>query len=122
MRLDEMDAARLWDMLTYAREIRQRMAGLTFKDYMADSDRRMATERRLEIIGEAARNVSRAFQDAHLEIPWRQMIGLRNVLAHEYGEIRNEMIFRIATNQIPALISVLEPLIPPPPEQPEPRT
>jgi len=48
MRLDEMDAARLWDMVTYAREIRQRMAGLTFKDYMADSDRRMATERRLE--------------------------------------------------------------------------
>ena len=116
MRPDEMDAARLWDILTYTREIRQRISGLTFKDYMADSDRRMATERRLEIIGEAARNVSRAFQDAHPDIPWRQIIGLRNVLAHEYGEIRHELIFRIATDQIPGLISLLEPLIPPPPE------
>ena len=116
MRPDEMDAARLWDMLTYAREIRQTISGLTCKDYTADSDRRMATERRLEIIGEAARNVSRAFQDAHPDIPWRQIVGLRNVLAHEYGEIRHELIFRIATNQISALISVLEPLLPLPPE------
>jgi uncharacterized protein with HEPN domain len=116
MRPDEMDAARLWDMLTYAREIRQTTSGLTFKDYIADSNRRMATERRLEIIGEAARNVSPAFQGAHPEIPWRQIVGLRNVLAHEYGEIRHELIFRIATNQISALISRLEPLLPLPPE------
>jgi len=119
MRPDEMDAARLWDMLTYAREIRRTMSGLTFKDYMADSDRRMATERRLEIIGEAARNVSRAFQDAHPEIRWRQIIGLRNVLAHEYGEIKHDLIFRIATNQLPVLISTLEPLIPPLPPEPK---
>jgi uncharacterized protein with HEPN domain len=109
-----MEAARLWDMLTYAREIAGTVADLTFQGYTADSDRRMATERRLEIIGEAARNVSREFQEAHPEIPWRQIIGLRNVLAHEYGEIRHERIFRIATNQIPALISALEPLIPQP--------
>lgn len=115
MRPDEMDAARLWDMLTYAREIRQSTAGLTFNDYLTDSDRRMATERRLEIIGEAARNVSPAFREAHPEIPWRQIIGLRNVLAHEYGDIRHELIFRIATNQIYALIHLLEPLIPTPP-------
>jgi len=119
MRPEEMDAARLWDMLTYAREIRQGMSELTFTDYMADADRRMATERRLEIIGEAARNVSRSFQEAHSEIPWRQIIGLRNVLAHEYGEIKQEMIYRIAANQIPALISLLEAAIPPPEQQGE---
>ena len=114
MRPSDMDVARLWDMLTYAREIHERIAGLTLDGYMAESDRRMATERRLEVIGEAARNVSREFQEAHPEIPWRQIIGLRNVLAHEYGDIKHERIFRIATNQIPALISALEPLIPQP--------
>jgi len=114
MQPSDMDAARLWDMLTYAREIRRTVSDLTFEGYMADSDRRMATERRLEIIGEAARNVSREFQEAHPEIPWRQIIGLRHVLAHEYGDIRHERIFRIATNQILALISALEPLIPRP--------
>jgi uncharacterized protein with HEPN domain len=116
MRPDEMDAARLWDMLTYAKEIRRTVSDLALEDYLADSDGRMATERRLEIIGEAARNISRRFQEAHPDIPWRQIIGLRNVLAHEYGEIRHELIFRIATDQIPTLIALLEPLIPPVPE------
>jgi uncharacterized protein with HEPN domain len=112
MRPEELDAARLWDMLTYAKELRHSMSGVSFSSYLADSDRRMATERRLEIIGEAARNVSRAFQEAHPEIAWRPIIGLRNVLAHEYGEIKQEMIFRIVTNQIPSLIALLEPLVP----------
>jgi uncharacterized protein with HEPN domain len=119
MHADEMDAARLWDMLTYAREIGQTVSGMTFEDYMADDDRRLATERRLEIIGEAARNVSPAFRDAHPEIPWRQIVGLRNALAHEYGEIRQERVFAVVTDRIPALITALEPLIPPLPPEPE---
>jgi len=119
MHADEMDAARLWDMLTYAREIGQTVSGMTFEDYMADDGRRLATERRLEIIGEAARNVSPAFRDAHPEIPWRQIVGLRNALAHEYGEIRQERVFAVVTDRIPALITALEPLIPPLPPEPE---
>jgi len=116
MRPDDLDTARLWDMLRYAREIAQTAPDMTFERYMSDGDRRMATERRLEIIGEAARNVSRAFQDAHREIPWRQIIGLRHILAHEYGEIRQERIFRIVKDNIAALIDALERLIPPLPE------
>jgi len=116
MQPDEMDAARLWDMLTYAREVCRTTSDITFHAYLTDSDRRMATERRLEIIGEAARNISLAFRLAHPEIPWSQIIGLRNVLAHEYGDIRHEVVFRIVTNRIPALIAALEPLVPPPPE------
>lgn len=117
MQPDESDAARLWDMLTYAKEIGETVPGMTFEHYLADRDRRLATERRLEIIGEAARNVSRAFQDAHPEIPWRRIIRLRNVLAHEYGEIRQERIFAIVTGQIPALVKLLEPLVPPLPAE-----
>jgi uncharacterized protein with HEPN domain len=119
MQPHEMDAARLWDMLTYAKEIDQTAAGMTFHTYMADADRRLATERRLEIIGEAARNVSQVFQDAHREIPWRQIIGLRNVLAHEYGEIKHERVFQIITQRIPALVEALEALVPPPPAERE---
>jgi len=118
MRPDDMDIARLWDMLAYAREICDRTAGMVLAEYVADADRRLATERRLEIIGEAARKVSRSFQEGHPEIPWRSIIGLRNVLAHEYGEVRQERIFRIVQNDVPALIRVLEPLVPPPPEDP----
>lgn len=114
---DEMDTARLWDMLVYAKAVRNGVSGMTYAEYAADADQRLATERRLEIIGEAARNVSRAFMDQHPEIPWRAIVGLRNVLAREYGEIRQERMFRIVQENIPELVRLLEPLVPPPPSE-----
>jgi len=113
MQPDELDAARLWDMLAYAQEIHEALSGLTFEEYLANKDRRLATERRLEIIGEAARNVSEAFREAHPEIPWRRIIGMRHVLAHEYGDIRQEVVFRVAQNYLPALIASLRRITPP---------
>lgn len=114
---DEQDAARLWDMLEYAREIEQTVGGVTFEHYMGDKTLRLATERRIEIIGEAARNVSRPFQEVHAEIPWQKIVAQRHVLAHEYGEVRQEIIYRVATTHIRKLIAQLVPLIPPTPPE-----
>lgn len=72
-----------------------------------------ATERSIEIIGEAARHISPEFITAHPQIPWRQIVGQRNILAHEYGQIDHEMLFNTATLDVPALISNLEKLLPP---------
>jgi uncharacterized protein with HEPN domain len=116
MRSDERDAAALWDMSAYAQELVDTLGRIPFAAYLADKNLRLATERRLEIIGEAARGVSKEFRAAHPEIPWDKIIGLRHVLAHEYGEIKQEVLFRIATTHVPELISQLRPLIPPPPE------
>jgi uncharacterized protein with HEPN domain len=114
MRPDDRDAARLWDMLAYANEIQTTLADISFVGYVADKTLRLATERRIEIIGEAARNVSRPFQEAHPEIPWRKIVAMRHVLAHEYGEVKQETVFRVVTLHIPELIAQLEPLLPPP--------
>ncbi len=114
MRGVKTDSSWLWDMLTYAREIRRTAGSATFEHFMADDNLRLATERRLEIIGEAARNVSRVFQDAHPQIPWRQIIGLRHVMAHEYGDISYERVHRVVTGNIPELIAALEALADPP--------
>ncbi len=75
--------------------------------------------RQLTIIGEAARRVSTSFKEAHPEIPWGSIVGQRNVLAHEYGEVLIERIWLVAINRIPELIQLLDPLIPPPPESDE---
>jgi len=72
-----------------------------------------AIERSIEIIGEAARRVSPEFAAAHPEIPWRQIIGQRNILAHEYGQISHELLFKTATTDVPALIVTIEKLLPP---------
>jgi len=114
------DASYLWDMLQYAEQLRDFVAGRTYQDYLSDKQLRLAVERCIEIIGEAARNVSRTFQAAHPEIPWQKIVAQRHVLANEYGEIQHDRIWVVATKYVPALIEQLQPLVPPPPPNPEP--
>ena len=115
MRPDERDAAYIWDMLDSAKTLRDFVTGVSFYNYSQDKKLQLAVERTLEIIGEAARRVSETYRQAHPEIPWQSIIAQRNVLAHEYGEIKHEMIWKVATIRIPELISLLEILIPAPP-------
>lgn len=86
---------------------------MTLDRYLADENLRLAVERRIEIIGEAARRISEGFKLAHPEVPWRQIIGQRNVLIHDYDEIEHERIWNLAARDIPVLIAHLEPLLPP---------
>ncbi len=115
MPADRDDRACLWDMHTAARAVQTFVEARTFEDYLADLMLRSAVERQLEIIGEAARRVSKPFQDAHPEIPWRPILAQRHVLAHEYGEIKHERIWRVATVHVPELIEQLAALLPEPP-------
>lgn len=108
MPLDVKDAARLWDMLDAARAAMEFTAGLQYEHYMADRKTRNAVERNLEIIGEAARSVSARVRESECGIPWKSMIGFRNVLAHEYGEIRYEIVWSIIQEKLPPLIRQLE--------------
>lgn len=77
----------------------------------------LAIERGLEIIGEAARNISLEFQLKHTEIPWKGIIGQRNVLAHEYGAIRPDLIWEVVSIDLPDLVSKLELLVPKKPQE-----
>jgi uncharacterized protein with HEPN domain len=88
MQPEERDAAYLWDMLQAAEEVR-------------------------DMVGEAARRVSAAFMDAHPEVPWRLIIGQRNILAHGYGHIDHELLFRTVIDDLPGLIGQLQALLPP---------
>jgi uncharacterized protein with HEPN domain len=119
MQPDERDAGYLWDMLDSARTIHDFVTGISSHQYLQDKKLQLAVERGIEIIGEAARHVSETFRQAHLEVPWQGIIAQRNVLAHEYGEIKQDRIWKVATTRIPELITLLEPLIPPPPKTDE---
>ena len=112
MRPNERDAAYLWDMLEAARNVANMVAGKTFVDYENDLVLRSAVERQVEILGEAANHVSIEFQNAHSQIPWRQIIGQRNILAHEYKDIAAKLIWTVGTERIPDLVKALEPLVP----------
>jgi uncharacterized protein with HEPN domain len=110
---EERDAANIWDMLDAAKTIVQFTNDVKFEYFIQDRKLQLAVERAVEIIGEAARHVSNIFKQVHPEIPWQRIIAQRNVLAHEYGEIKQDRMWLVATIHIPELITKLEPLLPP---------
>jgi len=120
MRPEERDPAHLWDMLEAARAVIDFAGSLTLEEFLAPGRdgqiTRLAVERELEILGEAARRVSSRFRDEHTEIPWKETVGLRNVISHEYDKVNYTEIYRIVRERVPELIALLEPLVPPPPQ------
>lgn len=104
---DDRDTALLLDMLGYAQEATLIVKGLTYERYAKDRLRMLALERVLEVIGEAARHVSQARKESTARIPWKQINGQRNALAHMYGDIDHFQLFRTAREDIPPLIAVL---------------
>ena len=111
MRPDNRDLGLLWDMHNAAREIVELTQGFSYQQFESQKSLRYAVERLIMIIGEAAKRVSDDFKKSHPEIPWKAMIGQRNVLAHEYGEILLERIWSVIFMRIPELMRLLEPLI-----------
>ncbi len=98
-------------MLNAARLARGLLEGVSREAYLRERMRQLALERALELLGEAARRVSAAFQSAHPEIDWRRIVGQRNVLAHEYGEIDQERLYRTGLENLPRLIALLERIV-----------
>lgn len=68
-----------------------------------DRVRQLAVERLLEIIGEAANTLSEEFRLRHPDIPWRDIIGLRVVLAHHYHRVDPGQVWVIAATEVPRL-------------------
>ena len=114
---EERNHALLWDMRQAARDVAEFVRGISFSEFSTNKVVRYAVERQLMVIGEAANRVSSKLKQDHPGVPWDRIVAQRNVLAHEYGEILVERIWLVATERIPELIQMLEPLIPPPPEE-----
>lgn len=104
---EQKDRAYVWDILDAAQRIQEYMRGVSLRSYEEDRKLQLAIERLLEIIGEASRKLSDEFRLENDQIPWTRMVSLRNVLAHEYGEIRLDIIWRVATKRIPELVEAV---------------
>ena len=115
MQPDLRDASYLWDIVDAARTAIEATRELDYGDYERNAVLRLAAERCIEIIGEAANRVSEDFRRAHPDIPWQKIVSQRNVLAHEYRDVRHEKIWRVLREHLPTLVAQLEPLLPPPP-------
>ncbi len=99
-------------MLEHSREAVSMAAGRSRADLDQDRQFNLALVRLLEIVGEAAARVPEEARAKYPEIPWAQIIGLRNRLIHGYDEVDFDILWQILTQDLPALIPILEKLNP----------
>lgn len=102
------DSTLLRDMLEHACLARDAARDRSRSDLDADRVFRAACERLVEIIGEAASHVTDEMQNAHPEIPWRKMVGTRNILIHGYARIDLDILWNILEIDLPDLVGKLE--------------
>jgi len=100
MRNDNIYLAHIHDAIKC---IEQYLQGTTYDQFASDRMRIDATVRELEIIGEASKNLSRRFRDKHPQMPWRQMMDMRNFLIHEYFGVNTKVVWDTCKNDIPKL-------------------
>ncbi|HQO09457.1 MAG TPA: DUF86 domain-containing protein [Clostridiales bacterium] len=108
MPLNDKDSSYLWDIVQAGKEILEFINGISYHKFCEKKIIRYAVERQLLVIGEAANHLSDEFKASESEFPWEKIIGMRNIIAHEYGEILEERIWATANDHIKPLIDSLE--------------
>ena len=111
--IPDSDQALLLDILKSAREALETVEAIDYswEKFEASHIHQNAAIRCIEIIGEASNKISSDTQNALPEIPWHKIYGMRNILIHDYGEVELDEVWETVTEDIPALIDKLEPLV-----------
>jgi uncharacterized protein with HEPN domain len=108
MPLNEDDLSLLIDIVDCIMDINEFTKAIQYHEFEKDKMRKLAVERQLEVIGQAANKISKETQEQMHNVPWGKIIGLRNKLAHDYGEILAERIWLIAKTSILELLQEVE--------------
>ena len=106
------DDCYLIDMLLGARKAADFATGLDYSQFCKQDLHQFAVLKALEIIGEAASRISEETRRAYPDIPWRQIVGLRNRVVHGYFDVNLELVWQIVQEDVPTLIHQLEKLLP----------
>jgi uncharacterized protein with HEPN domain len=102
------DEQRLADILDAARDAVEFFGSRSVEEIEGDKLRVAAAVQKVAVIGEAAARVSEETRLALAELPWREMIGMRNMVMHHYWEIDREVLWSTVTRSLPDLIHKLE--------------
>ncbi|MBR0502587.1 MAG: DUF86 domain-containing protein [Paludibacteraceae bacterium] len=103
MREKARDKGRIEDIIEYSNNVSTLVEGYTLEQFIADKRTYYSVIKNVEIVGEAAYMLTKAFKKAHPETPWKIVQGMRHVLVHDYANIVSETLFDTAINDMQPL-------------------
>jgi uncharacterized protein with HEPN domain len=116
------NAAFIYDILQAAADIERFVRSRSEADFNSDEMLASAVERKVEIVGKAARLITEESRLAHPEIPWKKIITTPNIVAHDYDTVNRSTLLQSAVIHMPDLVRLLSPLLPAIPPDPRPET
>lgn len=98
---DRTDKDFLSDIQEAIRRIAEYTAGMAYQAFLEDTKTQDAVVRNLEIIGEAAKNLSQDLRQRHSDVPWKSMAGVRDRLIHHYFGVNFDVVWSVASEELP---------------------
>ncbi len=86
--------------------------GIAKYDLAANEEKQSAILYQIIIIGEATKRLSTEFRNYHSHIPWKDIAGMRDILAHQYDRVNLNTLWDVIQSDIPELLALIEPLLP----------
>ncbi|MEX1095318.1 MAG: DUF86 domain-containing protein [Planctomycetales bacterium] len=102
------DEVNLADVLDSARLAMSYVQNVPWEEFSGNVQLQDAVIRRLELIGEAARRVSEEGRRQYAQLPWSQMIGMRNVMIHQYDAVDLGVVWDTIQRDLPPLVRAIE--------------
>lgn len=99
-------------MLDMVRKALDLVRGKNRQDYNSDEALRLALVHLVQVIGEAARRVSKQFCDAHPQVPWKAIVGMRHKVVHDYMNVDEDVVWDTVVKELPPLVTELEKIVP----------
>ena len=106
------DSASLLDIVRAGELILQFAQGVSREQLESDVMRQSAILYQITIMGEATKRLSREFRAQHTEVPWDNIAGMRDIIAHQYDRLDLNIVWQVIQRNIPELLSMIVPLLP----------
>ncbi|MBQ9666838.1 MAG: DUF86 domain-containing protein [Bacteroidaceae bacterium] len=108
MRERARDKGRLEDIIEYSTNVTNLIEGYSLEALIADKRTYYSVMKNIEVVGEAAYMLTKAFKKSHPEIPWKVVQGMRHVLVHDYATIDDKELYNTAVNDMQPLRQQVE--------------